>query len=175
MLGLKLNHANKRGAWSYGMGEQLFPQKWVYLFMYMSSRSKPDIMQSIGNSSRKTWQHHRLQRKEHSLPGRGWSLNDFPEFKYWRRTKRYFSYLHSVPLCLCRIGNIYRIQKITDLMKLFQCIWKIHFKHRHDDVIKWKQFPRYWPFVRGIHRSPVNSPHKGQLRGALMFTLICAE
>ena len=24
----------------------------------------------------------------------------------------------------------------------------------HDDVIKWKHFPRYWPFVRGIHRSP---------------------
>ena len=23
-------------------------------------------------------------------------------------------------------------------------------------------FPRYWPFVQGIHRSPVNSPHKGQ-------------
>ena len=34
--------------------------------------------------------------------------------------------------------------------------------------------PRYWPFVRGIHRSPVNSPHKGQWRGALMFYLICA-
>ena len=32
----------------------------------------------------------------------------------------------------------------------------------HDDVIKWKHFPRYWPFVRGIHRSPVNSPHTGQ-------------
>ena len=32
----------------------------------------------------------------------------------------------------------------------------------HDDVIKWKQFLRYWPFVRGIHRSPVDSPHKGQ-------------
>ena len=28
----------------------------------------------------------------------------------------------------------------------------------HDDVIKWKHFPRYWPFVRGIHRWPVNSP-----------------
>ena len=24
----------------------------------------------------------------------------------------------------------------------------------------------YWPFVLGIHRSPVNSPHKGQWRGA---------
>ena len=21
----------------------------------------------------------------------------------------------------------------------------------HDDVIKWEHFPRYWPFVRGIH------------------------
>ena len=34
----------------------------------------------------------------------------------------------------------------------------------HDHVIKWKHFPRY----------PVNSPHKGQWRGALMFSLICA-
>ena len=24
------------------------------------------------------------------------------------------------------------------------------------DVIKWKHLPRYWTFVRGIHRSPVN-------------------
>ena len=45
----------------------------------------------------------------------------------------------------------------------------------HDDVIKWEHFPRYWPLVRGIHRSPVNSPHKGQWRGALMFSLICAR
>ena len=43
----------------------------------------------------------------------------------------------------------------------------------HDELIKWKHFPRYWPFVRGIHRSPVNSPNKGQWSGALMFSLIC--
>ena len=43
---------------------------------------------------------------------------------------------------------------------------------QHDDVIKGKHFPRYWPFVQGIHRSPVNSPHKGQWRGALMFSLM---
>ena len=36
----------------------------------------------------------------------------------------------------------------------------------HYDVIKWIHFPRNW--------SPVNSPHKGQWRGALMFSLICA-
>ena len=45
----------------------------------------------------------------------------------------------------------------------------------HDDVIKWRHFPCYWPFVRGIHRSQVNSQHKGQWRGALMFSLICAR
>ena len=45
----------------------------------------------------------------------------------------------------------------------------------HGDVIKWKHIPRYWPLVLGIHRSPVNSPHKGQRRGTLMFSLICAQ
>ena len=44
----------------------------------------------------------------------------------------------------------------------------------HDDVIRWKHFRRYWPFVWGIRRSPPNSPHKGQWRGALIFSLICA-
>ena len=44
----------------------------------------------------------------------------------------------------------------------------------HDDVIQWKHFQRYWPFVRGFHRSPVNSHYKGQWRGALMFSLMCA-
>ena len=42
----------------------------------------------------------------------------------------------------------------------------------------WRQqmehFPTYWPFVRGIHRWPVNSPHKGQWCGALMFSFISA-
>ena len=49
------------------------------------------------------------------------------------------------------------------------------FYNMHDDVIKWKHFPRYWPFVRGIDRSMVNSPLKGQWRGALTFSLICAR
>ena len=47
------------------------------------------------------------------------------------------------------------------------------FQQSNADVIKWKLFPRYWPFVWGIHLSPVNSPHKGHWRGALMFSLIC--
>ena len=54
-------------------------------------------------------------------------------------------------------------------------VYQLNLEIFHDDVIKWKHFPRYWPFVRGIHRSPVNSPHNGQWRGALMLTLICAR
>ena len=48
--------------------------------------------------------------------------------------------------------------------KVFSC---------HADVIKWEHFPRHWRFVRGIHRSTVNSLHKGQWSGALVFSLIC--
>ena len=60
---------------------------------------------------------------------------------------------------------------------MFMCSWT-WWRHQllvvsHDDVIKWKHFPRYWPFARGIHRSPVNSPHKGQWCRALIFSLIC--
>ena len=40
----------------------------------------------------------------------------------------------------------------------------------HCDIIKWQYFPRYWPFVCGIHQSPVNSHHKGQWCGAVMFS-----
>ena len=38
----------------------------------------------------------------------------------------------------------------------------------HNDIIKWKHFPHYWPFVRGILRC-------GQWRRTLMFSLICAR
>ena len=49
----------------------------------------------------------------------------------------------------------------------------VPWSHLYDDGIKWKHFPRYWPLVREIHWSPVNFPHKGQWRGAWMFSLIC--
>ena len=39
----------------------------------------------------------------------------------------------------------------------------------YEDVIKCRPFPRYWPFMRKIHRLP----HKGQWRRALVFSLIC--
>ena len=44
----------------------------------------------------------------------------------------------------------------------------------YDDIFKWKHFPRYWPFVRRIHGSRVDYPHKGQWSGPLVFSLIRA-
>ena len=55
-----------------------------------------------------------------------------------------------------------------------QQIWQVH---HYVTKLWWRHqmetFPRHWPFARGIHRWPVNSSHKGQWRGAVMFSLIC--
>ena len=45
------------------------------------------------------------------------------------------------------------------------CTQVFMYGYHHDDVIKWKHFPRNWPFVRGIHRSRwVNNHEAGDLR-----------
>ena len=78
-------------------------------------------------------------------------------------------FIHSVPVNIHeRIW--YHIILQTNITLCILSIWYFI----HDDVVKWKHFPGYCPFVRGIHRSPVNSPHKSQWRGVSMFSLICA-
>ena len=93
----------------------------------------------------------------------------------WQRIKKY-------DLC-CHImitADIYRCKRKMLSTKMLISLLVQEQEQRghavtpnHDDVIKWKHFPRYWPFVRGIHRSPVNSPHKGQWCGAMIFPFIC--
>ena len=61
-------------------------------------------------------------------------------------------------LC-CLLSNI--VLTMTNMINFSNSVI-IFMTTIHDDVIKWKYFPCYWPFVLGIHRSPVNSPHKGQ-------------
>ena len=69
--------------------------------------------------------------------------------------------------------DIHVLQEFFLFISRFDWLMRVWAGFSHDDVIKWKHFPRYWPFVRGIHRSAVNSPHKGQWLGALMSPLIC--
>ena len=70
------------------------------------------------------------------------------------------------------------VLSVVQFLKSNVCsLWSLHFDSSwplcsiwfwpttsvpHDDVMKWKHFPRNWSFMRGIHRSPVNSPHKGR-------------
>ena len=44
----------------------------------------------------------------------------------------------------------------------------------HFDVTQWKRFSPYRPFVRGIHRPPVDSPYKGSVTRTLTFSLMLA-
>ena len=82
--------------------------------------------------------------------------------------------------CLASVAAVQLPWNLTGSQRTSIVFFFIHFfiaksvDWSHDDVIKWKRFPRYWPFVRGNPRSPVNSPHKGQWPEALMFSLICA-
>ena len=41
------------------------------------------------------------------------------------------------------------------------CIKCVHNDRIHDEVMTWKHFLHYWPFVRGIHWLPVDSLQKG--------------
>ena len=86
-----------------------------------------------------------------------------------------FEKFHGLTICgaglwetVCKSHSVYnpRLCWVVGAEWLWWCMM-------HDDVIKWKHFPRSWPFMRGIHLSPVNSPHKGQWRGAVLFYLIC--
>ena len=79
-------------------------------------------------------------------------------------------------------GNIFRVTgplcgEFTSLTIVYSTVYS--------DADQWKhKSSASLAFVRGIHRSrwiphtkasevPVNSPHKGQWRGAFMFSLIC--
>ena len=84
-----------------------------------------------------------------------------------RKIKHNFQRLFDYQSSFGRISLSYGMKK-NDCRSLarVQFLWSDVFtvlhrlKHHHDDAIKWKLFPRYWPFVRGIRRSSVNCPQK---------------
>ena len=67
---------------------------------------------------------------------------------------------HYPPKAICIL--IQNINASVVLSELPQ--WRSVMLVNYDYVIKWKHFPRNWPF---------DSPHKSQWRGAFMFSLIC--
>ena len=118
-----------------------------------------------------------------------WQSNDCPSASKatLMNMDKYFMWIHYERLhnhnkakhnkTVCIFLGIYcrcNICLNADLLHFSNCASVSEVTINHDDVIKWKHFPRYSLFVRGIYRSPANSPYKGQWRGALIFSLICA-
>ena len=73
--------------------------------------------------------------------------------------------VETVQLCLSNIPNsthLWNVMKCILLLVLWPLLQKDipQSTFGHDDVIKWKQFPRYWPFVRG--NSPVTGEFSSQ-------------
>ena len=101
--------------------------------------------------------------------------------------ENFFVYEHMLWFCQIIQESLFYMQRIHSILKskliasssfkqwdISRVQWEDVDYHADYDVIKWKYFLLYWTFVRGIHRSPVSFPHKGQWRRALMFSLICA-
>ena len=79
-------------------------------------------------------------------------------------------------------GYSFGLHCLRPICRVFFSVMAVSFvSHRgqqlscsHDDDIKCKHFPRYWPFVQGIPGHQWIPRTKGQRRRALMFYLFCA-
>ena len=111
------------------------------------------------------------------------------EFAY----KKYFPKLQILEFCQTNEPAI-RIDPVSNLIRFSVCLLpfpdvivkflriqefayfiKTYFHCLHNDVVKWKYFSVLLALVQEIHRSPVNSPCKGQWRGTMMFSLLCVR
>ena len=86
----------------------------------------------------------------------GWKANPFPNFtdsamEVWELISNLFPQFtgHVITYLFVKLTHVSRkgSHVYTDKVR------GVGDEFRHDDVIKWKHFPRNWPFVRGIHRS----------------------
>ena len=69
-------------------------------------------------------------------------------------------------LKMCRSWGRFRYRCVPTglLRRALRIFWPDKIANKewyHDDFIKWKHFSRYCPFLKGIHRSPVDSPTNG--------------
>ena len=97
----------------------------------------------------------------------------YREIFLWKWWAKYYDPKLYWMMCWFFNMSLVKKNKISSNIDSIQYVRETILNTFHGEVIKWKHFPLYWIFVRGIHRSPANSPHKGQWSGALMFSVIC--
>ena len=95
-----------------------------------------------------------------------------------------FGYDHCLQYQMCQSLNDYSVSLMRNSHQIsnpnYCTRWGMLFgsmQIRYHENTWWRHqmehFPRHWPVVRRIHRSPMDSPHKGQWRRTLIFSLIC--
>ena len=106
----------------------------------------------------------------HHIPTRSTSSATFKSYKFHlnplpprsRDDKREISWdvIYRYVFIL-RLTSQFIMLSISRLTAYLGATVATHEGQYHDDVATWNGFPHYWLFVRGIHRWPVDSPHKG--------------
>ena len=149
----------------------VYPKKYAHGFCFAvlcCGYTLTDFLISIRLTSLALWQSNDCPSASKA------TLMNMEKYLMWIHYERLHNHnktKHNKTVCI--FLGIYCMSSLALL--LFQCFhYNAIVPVIHDNVIKWKHFPRYWPFARGIHRSPVDSPHKWQWHGALMSSLIRA-
>ena len=98
-----------------------------------------------------------------ALTGELWCVYCEEFGEKWPRYNGTALYFHLCPGCLNPIKLISKVYLHGCCMNkdVWTCI--IRGLSKSWDVMTWVDFTHYWHFVRGIHRSPVHSPHKGSI------------
>ena len=106
----------------------------ICLYIYYVSEVIFDIFYNIHRILQSA-----LMRHDSDVP---WALTRFISLTAWLVVQKH---IHT---------NNQEIIKVLNYWLVVPWIhWFLVDSPHHDDVIKWKHFPRYWPFVWGIHRS----------------------
>ena len=102
--------------------------------------------------------------------------NCTPRLEYcWHESRGFVTTWCFNRMCVCLVNKSqsFHLRQAPEPRLLVVIVMKDCYQFFSKHCTLYLPLPRYWPYVRGIHRSAVNSPHKGQWRGALMFSLIC--
>ena len=94
-----------------------------------------------------------LSQKEYLV--QDWFITTDPHSRFSRNISEYFSgneLAISYKICCYILNHIQQFHRQPPVPPVRLVSWWLSiFSGSHDDVIKWKHFPRYWSFVRGIH------------------------
>ena len=99
--------------------------------------------------------------------------NDIPSAQDYKSFVKQMLGVHGF-VVLYFVAVLYSVYSIDPLLMHLSYVF-LASTHRHD-VIKWRHFPRYWPFVRGIQRSliiPITKTSDAELwcfHWSLMFS-----